>query len=297
MSDNSNTAVLEAPKASAKLVKPREEAVAFILAQLERGANIKAMRIRSGQELDAARAAKLEWTTRTTDLLNELFDSPIVAEQCNDWVGRIYPEYAEFGNFVEQFYAEMDHRLRRLKSVQKQLERFAAPSAASATAARAPAASVPTAPAASGEVFASSTVIPSIPRPTMQTLGGLLVVCKVDEQSKQAVADFLESLEINISVVDGTSGISDSLDRVGDVSFAVLLSGESQNEYGFELGFCAGRLGLKRVILLHTQPAAANSADGRGFTHVALDPSGGWMLQLARNLKRAGLGVDLNRLC
>jgi len=50
-------------------------------------AEIKSLRIRNGQELDQARAAKLEWTTLSTDLLNNLFDSPTVAEQCNDWVG------------------------------------------------------------------------------------------------------------------------------------------------------------------------------------------------------------------
>jgi hypothetical protein len=287
------TAVVEQPKAAAKLVRPREDALAYMQAQLEKGANIKAMRIRSGAELDAARAAKLEWTGRTTDILLELFDQPAVAEECNDWVGRIYPEYAEFGNFVEQFYAEMDHRLKRLKAVAKWIEKQ--PTANAANAAKAPAASVPQRPQDEEEIVAASTVIPATTRPKLEMLAGLLVVCKADEPTRQSVADFLESLDVIVSVVDGTAAIGESLDRVGAVNFAVVLSGESQNDYGFELGFCAGRLGLKRVILLHTQPAAA-AADSRGFTHVALDNGGGWMLQLARHLKRAGLGVDLNRL-
>jgi hypothetical protein len=33
-----------------------------------------------------------------------LFDSSAVADESNDWVGKIYPEYAEFGNRREQFY-------------------------------------------------------------------------------------------------------------------------------------------------------------------------------------------------
>ena len=287
------TAVVEQPKATATLVRPREDALAYMQAQLEKGANIKAMRIRSGAELDAARAAKLDWTGRTTEILLELFDQPTVAEECNDWVGRIYPEYAEFGNFVEQFYAEMDHRLKRLKAVAKWIEKQ--PTANTANAAKAPAASVPQRPQNEEEIVAASTVIPATSRPKLEMLAGLLVVCKADEPTRQSVADFLESLDVVVSVVDGTAGIGESLDRVGAVNFAVVLSGESQNDYGFELGFCAGRLGLKRVILLHTQPAAA-STDSRGFTHVALDNGGGWMLQLARHLKRAGLGVDLNRL-
>jgi hypothetical protein len=285
------TATIEKPKTSAKLLRPRDEAVSYLQQQIERGAEIKVMRIRSGQELDAARSAKLEWTQRNTDLLNDLFDQPTVAEECNDWVGRIYPEYAEFGNFVEQFYAEMDHRIKRLKAVVRWLEKQPG-----ATAAKASASAVPVRAASDAEIVAAAKVIPASARPLLETLSGLLVVCRADDPSKQAVADFLESLEIKVSVVDGTAGLADSLDRAGNVSFAVVLSGESQGEYGFELGFCAGRLGLKRVILLHGQPATT-AADTRGFTHVALDSGGGWMLQLARHLKRAGLGVDLNRLC
>jgi hypothetical protein len=293
MSDTA-TAIVEKPKTAAKLLRPRDEAVSYLQQQIERGADIKAMRIRSGQELDAARAAKLEWTQRNTDLLNDLFDQPTVAEECNDWVGRIYPEYAEFGNFVEQFYAEMDHRIKRLKAVVRWLEKQ--PGGNGANAAKAPASAVPARDPSNEEVVAAAKVIPASARPLRETLSGLLVVCRADDPSKQAVAEFLESLEIKVAVVDGTAGLADSLDRAGDVSFAVVLSGESQGEYGFELGFCAGRLGLKRVILLHSQPADA-AADTRGFTHVALDTGGGWMLQLARHLKRAGLGVDLNRLC
>jgi hypothetical protein len=90
--------------------------------------------------------------------------------------------------------------------------------------------------------------------------------------------------------------MAEALDRQSQVSFAVILSaGEVQSDHNFELGFCAGRLGLKRVFLLHPQGQGAE--DARGLTHVVIDNGGGWQLQLARQLKRAGLGVDLNRLC
>jgi hypothetical protein len=46
-----------------------------------------------------------------------MFDNVTVTDFCNDWVGKIFPEYAEFGNFVEQFYDEVEYRLNRLRSV------------------------------------------------------------------------------------------------------------------------------------------------------------------------------------
>src|SRR6478672_7938587 len=115
------TATTEKP-ASAKLVLPRAEAVGHLKKMLDRGAEIKAVRIRNGDELDKARGLKLEWMQDTTDLLNNLFDNTSVSDYCNDWVGKIFPEYAEFGNFVDQFYEEMDYRLGKLRTVHKRVE-------------------------------------------------------------------------------------------------------------------------------------------------------------------------------
>jgi hypothetical protein len=281
-------------QSTAKLVRPRDTALVHLQNQLRRGTEIMALRIRSGNELDRARATKLEWTSRTIELLNELFDSPRVAEECNDWVGKIYPEYAEFGNFVEQFYAEMDHRLRRLKAVIKRIEKeptdgkIVIPSgngSAAAVAEADDAAAQAPAPAAES----AGSVVP-------HELAGLLVTCKADDATKQSVVDFFESLDIEVALGDDTSGMAEALDRQAKVSFAVILSaGDVPADHNFELGFCAGRLGLKRVFLLHPQPTSA--PDAHGLTHVVLDTGGGWQLQLARHLKRAGLGVDLNRLC
>jgi hypothetical protein len=295
----SETAVLEPPKTNSnpgKLIMPREDAARALTQQIETGLQIKAMRIRNGAELDQARATKLEWTAKTTEWLVQMFDSPAVAEECNDWVGRIYPEYAEFGNFVEQFYAEMDHRLARLKGVLKRVAQAPVPNIKP---------SVPTAaPAAAAQAIAAPAPQPAPPRPVngqvleptpLVNLSALLVVRRVDEACRQAVAEFLESLEIDVSVVEETPDMANMLDRNKAVRFAVVLSSESHNDHLFELGFCAGRLGMQRVILLNTQQV--QNQETRGLPQLSIDPSGGWQLQLAKQLRRAGLEIDLNKLC
>jgi hypothetical protein len=283
------TAVLE-EQAPPRLIRASEEAVTLLQTQLEKGNQLRSMKIRSGQDLDQARAAKLDWTTRTTEVLNELFDSPAVAEQCNDWVGRIYPEYAEFGNFVEQFYAEMDHRIKRIKGVLKQIDKLPSPVRPLVDGAAAPAVAVPGVPAAP-----MPASIP-VPLPPSSMLSGLLVVRKADEAARQSVAEFLESLDIEMSIVEETSDMANMLDRNRDISFAVVLSGEAQNQAIFELGFCAGRLGVNRVILMHLA-GSAPASDAHGLTHINYDSGGGWQLLVARHLRRSGLNIDLNRLC
>src|SRR5690349_19520184 len=108
--------------ATAKLIMPRGDAIQHLKMAADAGGEIKGRRIRNGDDLDEARGVKLQWVSDTTDLLNQLFDNVSVADYFNDWVGKVFPEYAEFGNFVDQFYEEMDHRLAKLRAIQKRVE-------------------------------------------------------------------------------------------------------------------------------------------------------------------------------
>lgn len=100
-------------------------AVKQIVPMVNRGIAIRRHRLRDLVDLDKARAEKKSWVGACGELLLKLFDGPAVADACNDWVGRILPEYAPLGLFVEQFYEEMDHRLRRLQAVIDHLEEMA----------------------------------------------------------------------------------------------------------------------------------------------------------------------------
>lgn len=295
-------AVLDAPSSpqTARLLKPREEAVAFLQNQVKKGAELKALRIRNGQELDSARTRKLEWTNETADVLNALFDSTSVAEQCNDWVGKIYPEYAEFSNFVNQFHEEMDHRLKRVKAVIRQIQKLPSETRATAPAA---AAAVPNAPAAP----AAPVAAPAPPAPTLLTssaevptvdLNGLLILFGADEASKNAVLMFLESLDVDVALVEegeGMPSIIESLESDTQAKFAIIVQSDPSKDRAFELGYCIGRMGQKRVCILHP-PNVTLGPDPRGLSHALIDPNGGWQLQLARHLRRAGLPIDLNKL-
>jgi predicted nucleotide-binding protein len=61
-----------------------------------------------------------------------------------------------------------------------------------------------------------------------------------------------------------------------------------------ELGLFIGALGRGRVCALHKGDLELPS-DFDGVVYVPMDAAGGWRLLLAREMKQAGLAIDMNR--
>src|SRR3954468_3055827 len=141
--------------AIAKLVIPRDRAITQIRSQLEKGLEIKRTKIRYVNELERAREAKGEWTTTVMTLLKSMFNTGAVADDCQNWVGKVLPEYADLNLFIEHFYDEMDQRLRKLHHVLRRVQdlpeekpTLTAPAAATKAVAATAQAAQATAPAA-----------------------------------------------------------------------------------------------------------------------------------------------------
>src|SRR5437868_6252101 len=122
------TQVASAPAAEMfappKLVMPRADAIKFIQTQLDSGEEVRGQRIKSAAALEKAREMKAAWCTKTVDLLNQMFSNNSVAEEWMSWVGKILPEYADLGDFVDQYYEEMEHHLKRLRAISKGVEKM-----------------------------------------------------------------------------------------------------------------------------------------------------------------------------
>jgi hypothetical protein len=65
-----------------------------------------------------------------------------------------------------------------------------------------------------------------------------------------------------------------------------------QPERQLELGFLLGVLGPDRICVLQQGTAGSPLA---GLAHHAVDDAGVWRLVLAREMKKAGLDIDLNK--
>jgi predicted nucleotide-binding protein len=132
------------------------------------------------------------------------------------------------------------------------------------------------------------------PRPR----AGAMIVCTPDGHAQSAVREFVTrlGLELHEITADPATRLTEQLDAQPHLDFALILNRpDDATPTAFELGYCVGRLGAKRVYVL--APADDKlTCDPHGLLHIPLDPADGWQLHLARQFKRAGLEVDLNRV-
>lgn len=316
-----------AASAAAKLVIPRDRAISQIRAQLEKGLEIKRTKIRYVNELERAREAKGEWTTTVMTMLKGMFNNGAVADECQNWVGKVLPEYADLNLFIEHFYDEMDQRLRKLHHVLRRVQELPDekptlnPAAAAAAQTKAvPPAAQAAAPAAAQQqnpdffdAPAKNNAPPSggaatpagRPAPgaasSMRPKIGAFVVYEDDARAQAAVREFCTKLGFQVAEITGAGDASgrstlvEQLDQQPNLDFGLILSRADAPPKPFELGYCVGRLGGKRVFVLSASDDKL-TADEHGLLHIPLDPADGWQLHLARQLKRAGLEIDLNRV-
>jgi predicted nucleotide-binding protein len=71
------------------------------------------------------------------------------------------------------------------------------------------------------------------------------------------------------------------------------LSPRARQNVVLELGFFVGRLGRKCVCAIFR--GVEIPSDYLGVLYIPLDEGGAWQLRLAKELKAAGFGVDMNR--
>jgi predicted nucleotide-binding protein len=143
----------------------------------------------------------------------------------------------------------------------------------------------------------------------------VFVVHGRDEAVKESVARFLEKLHLHPIILHEQPNkgrtIIEKFEGHSDVGFAVVLLtpddvGELASSTGehpprarqnviLELGYFLGKLGRARVCVLHMHGLEIPS-DILGVLYVPYDADNGWRLKLAKELKAAGMPVDLNRV-
>jgi hypothetical protein len=131
---------------------------------------------------------------------------------------------------------------------------------------------------------------------------------------REMAARFMEKLGLNVTILSekpsAGATIIEKLESNALVSFAVVLmtgddvgskkhasklSPRARQNVLLELGYFVGSIGRKRVCVLY-EDGVEPPSDYYGVVFIPIDASGAWRFLLAKELKHAGLSVDLNRL-
>lgn len=141
----------------------------------------------------------------------------------------------------------------------------------------------------------------------------IFVVHGHDDAAKEAVARFLSKLNLEPIILHEKANqgrtIIEKFEGHADVDFAVILltpddrghpsdspekaRPRARQNVIFELGYFVGRLGRSRVCALHKGNVEILS-DYEGVIYVSMDDPQEWRLLLAREIKAAGVDIDLN---
>lgn len=135
-----------------------------------------------------------------------------------------------------------------------------------------------------------------------------------DERVLHEVARYLEKLQQQIIILreqpNAGRTIIEKFETYADVGFALVLltpddkggainapasdlNPRARQNVVFELGYFIGRLGRNRVCALYAEGVELTS-DYSGVLYTKLDANGAWRLEIAKELKAAGLPVDMN---
>ena len=121
-------------------------------------------------------------------------------------------------------------------------------------------------------------------------LDRVAIVCRAGDEAAKAVTTFLK--DMGLEAITGGSGATpspDALEKLRPVRFAILM----RSDRPLETGFLLGVVGAPRVCLLLPTQSTAPGLDA--LHRIPVDNSGVWKLLLARQMKQAGLDIDLNK--
>ena len=283
-----------------KLLVSIEEAEKKIERQLEKGRWLHDQ-ISSYEDLDKARRDINNWSRYNLDLLTKLFENRHIVGYINFYHDDLtVPEMQQIidsGDTLPDnatYQSDMAESISSLEGIRDRLELFVVLDTSQSTY--------------------SNNKVPENP---ICNLGDdVFIVHGHDEAAKHTIAGFVRAFDLNPIILDekaneGQTIIEKFEAHAGQAGYAIVLltpddvgapKGEQEQPKPrarqnviLELGYFLGALGREQVCVLHKEKVELPS-DIHGILYVSMDSNEGWKFKLAREMKQAGLPIDLNKL-
>lgn len=287
-----------------KLLVSREEARQKIQARIEKGEQLHSKEIRSDDELEKTRAESRKWSDYNKTLLLRLFDSTSIAEDAYTDFNKLRPillassgstPLSDLSDELRRYQNAMSSNVHSLESIRDQLELYDEPSEML-------------------QAISGNEGVSAMPQSIYGT--EVFIVHGHDDEAKETVARFVENFGIEATILHEQANRGQTIpekfeEHASEAGFAIILLtpddvGASKDKIKnlkprarqnvvLELGYFWGRLGRGRVCVLHKGGVELPS-DMQGLLYVPMNSPDEWQLPLAREMKQAGLPIDLNKL-
>lgn len=273
---------------------PRDEVQKQIEVQIKQGYTILHTRIGSDVGLSKCKDRGKKWNDYNKQLLKSFVNTDdLYIEYIEPFPSYDVTVVTGFNKDTDIFRYELKHLIQRLESIYQRLELL------------------PEAPKNSNSREGQESTR-TVPREIGRRV---FIVHGHDEGAKYAVARFIQQLGLKAIILQEQSEqgrtIIEKFEDYADVDFAVVLLtpddvGASQKTPDktqprarqnviLELGFFIGKLGRERVCALY-KGEVERPSDIAGILWTRMDDHRGWQLSLVREMKQAGLDVDVNKL-
>ena len=288
-----------------KLRVSREEARQKIEAQIEKGQQLHAQQINSDYELTEARRESRKWSDYNKTLLLKLFDNASIAEDAYTDFNAIRPILVassgsrslsdELRDDLRRYQNTMSSSINSLESIRDQLELYDEPSE-------------------TPQRTSDNEENPDTSQPTFSD--EVFIVHGHDKEAKVTVARFVEHLGVKATILDEEVNEGRTIpekfeEHAGEAGYAIVLLtpddvGSSKDEKDnrkprarqnvvLEFGYFWGKLGRKRLCVLYKEGIELPS-DMKGIAYVLMDNFDGWKQKLAKEMNRAKLPIDPQKL-
>lgn len=270
------------------LTKPRQEVSTFLQERIKKGQEILLLDIRSESELANANIQKEKWQKFNFEYLKHCFDTDRIAEEYDDSdITSIY-SYPSLDILIDSFKHSLKLQITSLESIIERLPLF--------------------------EETATSEP-KSIQKPLSGT-GKVFIVHGHNEALKQKVARFVKKIGLKEIILDeqpnaGMTVIEKFEQHAKSAQYAIVLL--THDDFGYpknspgnkkprarqnaiaELGYFRHALGKKNIAILCSEQIEMPS-DFHGVLYIPVQEDDSWELRLAKEMKAAGLNIDLNNL-
>jgi predicted nucleotide-binding protein len=118
----------------------------------------------------------------------------------------------------------------------------------------------------------------------------VIILHELPNQGRTVIEKFEDYADVGFAVVLLTP---DDVGASGRIADREELGSRARQNVIFELGYFIGRLGRKRVCALYIEGVEIPS-DYDGVLYTKFDAGGAWRFELAKELKAAGMPVDIN---